>query len=238
MKIFPGKSTLSRRSLLAAGGLTAVGSVALAGSAAAQPSGDAPVDNPRAAVARLLDGNRRFVQGRGRHPHQSPRYIRDLADGQDPFAIVVGCADSRVPPEVLFDQGLGDLFDNRVAGNIVDTLMLGSIEYAVEHFAPPVLLVLGHERCGAVSAAVQTIESGGTAPGAIQAIVEALRPVVEPLLGGPGDVVEASVRANVLAQARHLAEASENIGEKVHAGELAIVGARYDLDNGRVTLVD
>ncbi|WP_234361740.1 carbonic anhydrase [Plantactinospora sp. BB1] len=246
MKNLPERSYLSRRSLLAAGGLAAVGTAALAGPAAARPSAeaaaatpaDAAVDNPRAAIARLLDGNRRFVQGRGRHPHQSPRHIHDLAAGQDPFAILVGCADSRVPPEVLFDQGLGDLFDNRVAGNIVDTVMLGSIEYAVEHFAPPVLVVLGHERCGAVSAAVQTIESGGTAPGAIQAIVEALRPVVEPLLGGSGDVVEAAVRANVLAQARHLAEASEIIGERVHAGELAIVGARYDLDSGRITLLD
>ncbi|GIG86428.1 carbonic anhydrase [Plantactinospora endophytica] len=237
MKNFPRQSTLSRRSLLAAGGLTAVGTVALAGPATAQSAGDPPVDNPQAALARLLDGNRRFVQGQGRHPHQSPRRIHDLAAGQDPFAIVVGCADSRVPPEVLFDQGLGDLFDNRVAGNIVDTIMLGSIEYAVEHFASPLLVVLGHERCGAVSAAVDTIASGGTAPGSIQAIVEALRPVVEPLLGGTGDIVEAAVRANVLAQAQHLVEASEIIAEQVHAGHLEIVGARYDLDNGRVTLV-
>jgi carbonic anhydrase len=233
----PQQQTISRRSLLAVGGLTAVGTVGLAGPAAAQPAGDAPVDTPEAALARLREGNRRFVRGRGRHPHQSPRDIRELANGQDPFAIVVGCADSRVPPEVLFDQGLGDLFDNRVAGNIVDTIMLGSIEYAVEHFAPPVLVVLGHERCGAVSAAVEVIESGGHAPGAIGAIVEALRPVVEPLIGGPGDVVEAAVRANVLAQARHLTEVSEIAREKVHAGELTIVGARYDLDSGRVVLL-
>ncbi|MEO3748393.1 carbonic anhydrase [Plantactinospora sp. B5E13] len=228
---------VSRRALLAAGGMTAVGAVGLAGPAAAQPPADATPTTPTQAIRRLLDGNRRFVNGRSRHPHQSPRDVRNLADGQDPFAIIVGCADSRVSPEVLFDQGLGDLFDNRVAGNIVDTIMMGSIEYAVEHFVPPVLLVLGHERCGAVSAAVETIESGGHAPGSIGAIVEALRPVVEPLIGSSGDVVEAGVRANVLAQVAHLTAASEIIAERVHSGEMAVVGARYDLDQGLVTLL-
>lgn len=231
---------ISRRSLLAAGGLTAasaVGAVGLAGPAAAH-SAEPPAPTPSTALARLLTGNKRFTKGEARHPRQSPRDLRELATGQHPFAIMLGCADSRVAPELLFDQGLGDLFDNRVAGNIVDNLLLGSIEFAIEEFGPALIVVLGHERCGAITATVDAIEHGGTAPGHIGTIVDALRPVVEPLIGGPGDVVEAAVRANVLAQVQHLVDASEIVREKVHEGTLAVVGARYDLDNGKVTLVD
>ncbi|MEV4759615.1 carbonic anhydrase [Micromonospora sp. NPDC049559] len=232
---------LSRRSLLAAGGLTAAGAAGLATAgpaAAAAPATEAPPANPDAALRRLLDGNRRFVAGRARHPHQSPRHLRELASGQHPFAITLGCADSRVPPELLFDQGLGDLFDNRVAGNIVDDLLLGSIEFAIEEFHPLVLVVLGHERCGAVSATVNALQGGESAPGHIGAIVEALRPIIEPLIGTETDVVEAGVRANVHAQVQQLLATSEIVAEKVQTGTLKVVGARYDLDDGRVTLVD
>jgi carbonic anhydrase len=160
-----------------------------------------------------------------------------VAGGQHPFAVTVGCADSRVSPELLFDQGLGDLFDNRVAGNIVDDLLLGSIEFAIEEFESPLIVVLGHERCGAITATIDAIRTGGTAPGHIGVIVDALRPIVEPVLSQPGDPVENAVRANVLAQVAQLAERSELIAEHVHAGELQIVGARYDLDDGRVTVL-
>jgi carbonic anhydrase len=140
-------------------------------------------------------------------------------------------------PEILFDQGLGDIFDNRVAGNIVDDLLLGSIEFAVEEFRSPLILVLGHERCGAITATIDAIETGGTAPGHIGVIVDALRPIVEPVLDDPGDRVDSAVRANVHAQTTLLVRRSELLAEHVRAGGLRIVGARYDLDNGRVTLL-
>ena len=236
---------LSRRSLLLSGGAAALGAGLLAGAA---PAAAAPATRsrrtteeatvtPAAALARLLAGNQRFVTGHARHPHQSLADLRALAAGQHPFAVTIGCADSRVPPELLFDQGLGDLFDNRVAGNIVDDLLLGSIEFAVEEFGSPLIVVLGHERCGAIKATIDAIETGASAPGHIGTIVDALRPIVEPLLDHPGDVVDLAVRANVHAQAAHLTARSELLAEHVHAGDLRIVGARYDLDTGRVTLV-
>ena len=238
---------LPRRSLLTATGLTTLTAVLGApgiaqASSGATTAGAAKIDgpapaSPEAALARLLTGNRRFASGRARHPHQSPRDLRELASGQDPFAIVLGCADSRVSPELLFDQGLGDLFDNRVAGNIVTDLLLGSIEYAVEHFNPPLLMVLGHERCGAVSATIETIENGGTAPGHIGAIVDALRPIIEPVLHEPGDKVENSVQANIRAQVATLEERSDIVQERVEAGALAVIAARYDLDTGRVFII-
>lgn len=243
-------STVSRRRVLAAGGLAAAGGAGLAGSAAARPAeplapdpagtlalAEAPdstgMPNPAGALDRLLTGNRRFVAGRARHPRQSPRHLRELADGQRPFAITLGCADSRVPPELLFDQGLGDLFEHRVAGNVVDDLLLGSIEFALEEFAPPLLLV----RCGAVTATVAAIAHGGTPPGSIGSIVDALRPTIEPMLDAPGDVVEAGVRANVRMQVRRLTTTSAIVRERVRSGRLAVIGARYDLDHGLVSLL-
>ena len=225
--------SLGRRSLLAAGA-TALAATVVPATAQAAPAPPATFDE---AVRELLRGNRRFVTGHTRHPHQNVAAIHRLAAAQDPFAVVLGCADSRVAAEILFDQGLGDIFDNRVAGNIVDDLLLGSIEYAVEHFDPPLLLVLGHERCGAVSATVDLIRSGGEAPGHIAAIVDALRPIVEPVLAQPGDAVENGVRANVRAQVAALLAQSEIVREKVEAGHLGVAGARYDLDTGKVTLL-
>ncbi|TYC05530.1 carbonic anhydrase [Micromonospora sp. WP24] len=232
------RSALSRRSLLATGGAAVV---ALGAGAAAQPAAAAPTEptppTPTEALRRLLRGNQRFVTGHSRHPHQSLADLHELAAGQHPFAVTIGCADSRVAPELLFDQGLGDLFDNRVAGNIVDDLLLGSVEFAVEEFGSPLVIVLGHERCGAITATIDTIRSGGTAPGHIGTIVDSLRPVVESVLDRPGDPVENGVRANVKAQVRSLLDRSPILAEKVHEGALAVVGARYDLDNGRVTLL-
>ena len=228
----------SRRSLLLSGGAALFGAGVLGTAAPAVATGAGhPVHGPAEALARLLAGNRRFHTGHARHPHQSLRVLREVAAGQHPFAITLGCADSRVPPELLFDQGLGDVFDNRVAGNIVDDLLLGSIEFAVEEFGSPLIVVLGHERCGAITATIDAIETGGTAPGHIGAIVEALRPIVEPVLDQPGDRVDNAVVANVRAQVAALSARSEIVAERVAAGHLWVVGARYDLDNGRVTLV-
>ncbi|WP_433717913.1 carbonic anhydrase [Actinoplanes sp. CA-051413] len=231
---------LSRRSLLLTGGAAALGAGLLTGAApasASRPRTEEPAVTPAAALARLLAGNQRFVSGHARHPHQTLADLHEVAAGQHPFAITIGCADSRVSPEFLFDQGLGDLFDNRVAGNIVDDLLLGSIEFAVEEFGSPLVVVLGHERCGAVTATIDAIESGTGAPGHIGTIVDALRPIVEPELSRPGDVVDNAVRANIRAQAAELTARSELLAGHVRAGELRIVGARYDLDTGRVALV-
>ncbi|MBG0564231.1 carbonic anhydrase [Actinoplanes aureus] len=228
------QSSLPRRALFTAGGAVA-GSIALTAVPAAA-SGTRP-ETPRAALHALLDGNRRFVAGRAHHPRQGPDRIREIAAGQDPFAVILGCADSRVAPELLFDQGIGDLFDNRVAGNLVDDLLLGSIEYAVEEFAPPLLLVLGHERCGAVSATLNAIRTGTSAPGHIAALVEALRPILTPYADAP-DGVELGVRANIRAQAEALLAQSAIIREAVEHGKTAVVGARYDLDTGLVTTIN
>ncbi|MBM2617793.1 carbonic anhydrase [Actinoplanes sp. LDG1-06] len=230
--------SIGRRSLLAAAGATALGAtIAPTAAGAARSQEPPPPATADEAIAELLRGNRRFVHGTTRHPHQNVAAIHRLAAAQDPFVITLGCADSRVPSEILFDQGLGDIFDNRVAGNIVDDLLLGSIEYAAEHFEPPLLLVLGHERCGAISATVDILRDGGEAPGHIAAIVEALTPIVEPVLDRPGDPVENGVRANVRAQVAALLAQSRIIREKVEAGRMGVAGARYDLDTGKVTLL-
>ena len=190
---------ISRRSLLAGGGAAVAATFGVTASAgpvvagASQPA----ATGPAAALGHLLAGNHRFASGHGRHPHQTLADLHRLAAGQHPFAITLGCADSRVAPEVLFDQGLGDLFDNRVAGNIVDDLLMGSIEFAVEEFGSPLIVVLGHERCGAISATIDAIHTGGTAPGHIGSIVDALRPIVTPVLNDPGDTVDNAVRANI-----------------------------------------
>ncbi|GAA1894500.1 carbonic anhydrase [Asanoa iriomotensis] len=216
-----------------AGVAAGLGAVAATPAAASVPT----PDSPGAALAAVLAGNARFRSGHPRHPHQTIADVHRLAAGQDPFVIVLGCADSRVSPEVLFDQGLGDIFDNRVAGNIVDEVVTGSIEYAVAEFAPPLLVVLGHERCGAVAATVESIESGTTPPGSIAAVVDALRPAVEPVLHAPGDTVENAVRANVRYQVAQLLGRSAIIRDAVAARALRVVGARYDLDTAAVTLL-
>ncbi|WP_239097666.1 carbonic anhydrase [Asanoa ferruginea] len=199
-------------------------------SAASAASAEDPVE-------RLLAGNRRFRAGRARHPRQSPADVRRLAAGQRPFAVVLGCADSRVSPEVLFDQGLGDLFDNRVAGNVVDPVVLGSVEFAVSEFAPALLLVLGHERCGAITAAVSALSTGRAPAGSIGAVVEALRPAVAAVHDAPGDPVENAVVANVRHQAGLLTARSAIVQSAVAAGTTRVVGARYDLNTAEVTLV-
>jgi carbonic anhydrase len=233
-------SLLSRRALVtgaAAAGVATLAATATATAAAPASASPPTVRTGAEALARLLAGNLRFRTGRARHPRQSPADVRRLAAGQDPFVVVLGCADSRVAPEVLFDQGLGDVFDDRVAGNAVDPIVLGSMEYAVAEFAPPLLMVLGHERCGAVAATVEAVEHGTTPPGNIAAVVEALRPPVEAALHLPGDPVENGVRANVRHQIREMLGRSAIIRAALDAGTLAVVGARYDLDHARVTLV-
>jgi carbonic anhydrase len=183
------------------------------------------------AVGELVEGNRRFVTGRFEHARQDKERRDELAKGQHPFAVIVGCSDSRVPPELVFDQGLGDLFVVRVAGNVVDDASLGSIEYAVEHLGANLIIVLGHERCGAVKAALD----GGALPGHIGAIGAALSPAIAAANAEPGDdPLDAAVRANVRRIVRELRESEPLLAHAVHEGEVEVLGARYDLDTGEV----
>lgn len=229
------KTKLNRRFLLGAGGAVA-GSIALSGFRASAAAAAGTNLTPDQALAALMAGNKRFVSSKAKHPHQSRERIGVVAKGQHPFAIVLGCADSRVGVELLFDQGVGDLFVNRVAGNVVDDLLLGSMEYAAEEFVPPLVMVLGHERCGAVAATQGCVRGGSTAPGHIQAIVETLTPIVGPYAAGV-DAVEKGVQANIRAQVGAVLERSAIIREKVEAGHMKVVGARYDLDSGVVKVL-
>lgn len=185
------------------------------------------------ALARLVEGNKRFVEMKLTHPEQDAESRTALSKGQQPFAVILGCSDSRVPPEVIFDQGLGDLFVVRVAGNVADDIGVASMEYAVEHLGSRLIMVLGHERCGAVTAAV----AGGELPGHLPALMTALKPAVDKGKGHGEDPVDAAMLANVELTAEHLRESKPILAELVEKGEVKIVGARYDLDTGAVELI-
>jgi carbonic anhydrase len=190
---------------------------------------------PDEALSKLLAGNRRFVAGIMQNvaPHHVVRDRHRLAQQQHPFAIVLGCSDSRVAPEIVFDEGLGDIFVIRTAGHVVDNVALGSIEYAVEHFDCPLVLVLAHERCGAVTAAVE----GGEIPGHIGDVTVPILPAVEATKDVPGDAVEYALRRHASNTATALQIAQPILAPRVTAGELKIVPARYDLDNGLVRVL-
>jgi carbonic anhydrase len=188
--------------------------------------------NPDQALQRLIEGNTRFASGHLNHttPERVAQVRSRVAQGQRPFAIIVGCSDSRVGPELIFDQGLGDLFVVRTAGEVVDDVALGSIEYGVEHLGSALIVVLGHERCGAVSAAVAHAQE----PGRIAAVLKAIGPAVEQTNGQPGDPVENAVRAQARDVAPQLQGVTPILAERVQAGQLKIVAARYDLGSGKV----
>ncbi|WP_027360334.1 carbonic anhydrase [Desulforegula conservatrix] len=182
---------------------------------------------------KLLDGNRRFVEGKMSHPDQAAIRRTELAKSQNPFAVIVSCSDSRVPPEVLFDQGLGDLFVIRLAGNILNDAAIGSIEYAVDHLGAKYVMVLGHERCGAVEATVK----GGEPHGHIGSLVKAIQPAVDKAKTQEGDLVDNAVNANVSMVVQQLKTSAPILEESVKKGSLVIVGARYDLDDGSVSIL-
>jgi carbonic anhydrase len=190
------------------------------------------------ALQRLLDGNRRYVAGQPQYPHQSPDRRAEVASGQQPFAFVLGCYDSRVSHELVFDQGLGDLFSSRVAAGLLDDAVLGGIEFGVDEFDVPLLLVLGHQRCGAIAATVEALHSGATPAGMIGSVVEALRPAVELAEAHPasGDLVDDAVRANVILAVARLG-ASSVLAARLEAGTLKLVGGYYSLDTGAVEII-
>jgi len=187
------------------------------------------ISSPDDAKQLLLDGNRRFTSGKPLSKDLSSTRRSDLTkNGQHPFAVIVGCSDSRVPPELLFDQALGDLFVIRVAGNVVTPVELGSIEYAVEHLKTPLVVVLGHEECGAVTAAVK----GGETRGSIGAILEKIKPSVDKAkaMGLTGkDLIEMSSELNMQNALKDISK-SPIIKEGVEENQVKIIGIKYDLD--------
>jgi carbonic anhydrase len=200
--------------------------------AAQLPYDPAQVLNPKGALQKLMAGNQRFVQGQPQYPDQTAARLQEVSQAQHPFATILSCADSRAPAELIFDQGLGDIFDVRIAGNIATPEAIGSIEYAVALLNTPLLMVMGHERCGAVTAAVQN----EPLPGDISTFVNAILPAVEQVKNRKGDAVDNAVVANVAYQIQQL-KRSPVLQERLRSGKLKIVGGRYDLDTGKVSLV-
>jgi carbonic anhydrase len=197
------------------------------------------------ALERLREGNRRFVSNERAHSAQlSPARFSEIAGGQEPFAIILGCSDSRVPAEMVFDQGLGDLFVIRVAGNIVAPSQVGSVEFAAERFGTRLVVVLGHSRCGAVQATLEELgRPTDNQSRNLRSIVDRIRPSVEPLLatGIVGDreaLVERAVRANIRVSVDHLRHGSEVLEQLIEENGLLIVGAEYALETGEVEFFD
>ena len=198
----------------------------------------------RDALRRLQEGNRRFASGHSSHAVSTTSRREELASGQEPFAIILGCSDSRVPAEIVFDQGLGDLFVIRVAGNIVAPSQVGSVEFAADRFNTRLVVVLGHSSCGAITATLEEL----TRPTENQSknlhsIVERVRPSVESLLHtdlrhNHEELIRVAVRANIRTSVNHLRHGSEIIEQLIRTESLAVVGAEYSLETGEVDFFD
>jgi len=237
-------SRVSRREFatLAAAGLSLATAKRLLALAQKEVSGK-PRSLPSAdeSLHELLDGNERFVKGQPTGPRRSPEDFRGLAEAQYPEAVIITCADSRVAPEILFDVGVGDIFVVRVAGNVVSragVTVKGSIEYAVAELNVPLIVVLGHSGCGAVKAAMTHIDARDSLPGAINGLVELIKPAVAESKGAPGDALENAIRKNVEIGVNRLKELQPILAPRVKDGKLKVVGAVYDLRTGAVTLVE
>jgi carbonic anhydrase len=230
---------------------------------AAEPTDrDRPMMSPTDALSRLKEGNSRFIAGSVQHPHETSderAYIAknsyenpdaislgmtsdqaakrrgELTKSQHPFAIILSCSDSRVPPELVFDEGLGDLFIVRVAGNVLNDEGLGSIEYGVEVLGARLIVVLGHQSCGAVDAAMKTVAAKGKAPGHIQSLVTAIKPVVQ---STPKADLDTMIKANVKHVVDALRSSAPILKSRVDAGEVQVIGGYYTLDTGAVTFLD
>jgi carbonic anhydrase len=223
---------------------------------------DQPIVAPAEAILRLKEGNGRFTAGNPQHPHESVderRYMAansyenagaiplgmtseqaakrraELTKSQHPFAIILSCSDSRVPPETVFDEGLGDLFIVRVAGNVLNDEGLGSIEYGVDVLGARLIVVLGHQSCGAVDAAMKTVAAKGKAPGHIQSLVTAIKPVVDSTPKGDLDTM---IKANVKHVVDALRSSTPILKARVDSGEVQVIGGYYTLETGAVTFLD
>ena len=238
---------ISRRNMIGATG--ALGAAALAGGGTAAlaqvseggltPAPPASELTPDQALDLLRQGNAAFLDGQQTNVLTSAQRRLDLAKGQNPFAAYVSCSDSRVPPELLFGRGLGELFIIRNAGNTVDTVALGSIEYAVAVLQVPLVVVMGHGKCGAVKAATDVVTDNATFPGVIGQMIEPIIPAVLSVRGEEGDLLDNAIHANVRRVVRYLREHTDPILlEPQKQGKLKVVGAYYDLDQGKVDFFD
>jgi carbonic anhydrase len=223
---------------------------------------DQPMIPPAEAISRLKEGNSRFTAGNMQHPHdsnderaymaknsyenpggislgmtseQAAKRRIELAKSQHPFAIILSCSDSRVPPEIVFDEGLGDIFIIRVAGNVLNDEGLGSIEYGVDVLGARLIVVLGHQSCGAVDAAMKTVAAKGKAPGHIQSLVTAIKPVVD---ATPKGDLDTTIKANVKYVVDALRSSAPILKAKVDSGDVQVIGGYYTLDTGAVTFLE
>jgi carbonic anhydrase len=237
---------VTRREFVELSGLAAAGLfLSVASGAGNQARADAtekrrPVRKPDDVLRKLLAGNSRFVSGEPKNPRRKLADFSKLAEGQNPVAVIVGCADSRVPPELLFDQGIGDLFVVRVAGNVISgagAIVKGSIEYAVAELGVSLIMVLGHAGCGAVKSALQHIDAADALPGAIEELVRSIKPAVTASKGKPGDPLENAIKANVRLGVDRLKSLKPILAGPVLEGKLKVVGGVYDLRTGRVTVI-
>jgi carbonic anhydrase len=235
----PNAMLWNRRRFLAAGAALGAGVWAtVRAQSAPRPIAEAPMSGEE-ALRRLLEGNRRFVRGKPLHAHEAARWRQRLSRQQKPIAAVLGCSDSRVPPELLFDQGFGDLFIIRVAGNVVSTDVVGSLQYAGAHLHVPLLIVLGHEGCGAVSAALEAVRGKAHEPRYIEALTRLIQPGIAGVDAGlPWEKqVNAAVKANVRWSMKQLGEIPE-AKAALETKRIKMVGGIYDLDTGQVALLD
>ena len=231
-------ATLSRRSMLASAATVAAG-FALARPVYAKEKVVPKPQNavtPDAALARLHEGNERYVRGVSRR-HDFAHEREALAGGQNPYAGVLGCADSRIAPEYAFDSGRGDLFVCRVAGNFANPDSIASMEYAVANLGLTLILVLGHESCGAIDATIKSLKDGTTLPGHLPSLVTALTPSVKAVLQQGGNTLDNAIRQNVIDNVAALKAAAPILSAAVEQGKLKVVGGVYRLKDGRVDMV-
>nr|WP_233121562.1 carbonic anhydrase [Tersicoccus sp. Bi-70] len=200
------------------------------------PSPAAPVD-PAEAWQRLADGNHRFVSGQSRHPNQNAARRSALVNAQHPFAVIFGCSDSRLAAEIIFDVGLGDVFVVRTAGQVIDDAVLGSLEYSVAVLGVPLIVILGHDSCGAVTATRDAVDSGEMPAGFIRDLVERITPSVLTAKREGHDDLTGMIDEHVRQTASRLADSSRVIAEAVEAGRTAVVGVSYRLDEGTASVV-
>ena len=190
-------------------------------------------------LQQLIDGNQRFVSGKLKHPHLGNHWRKRLSSGQKPFATILGCSDSRVPPELLFDQGFGDLFVIRIAGNVVDTDVTGSVEYGVDHLSTRLVVVMGHDGCGAVTAALSSKSDLAKEPKAIRSLVGRIQPAISQVDEAQkfSTRLKQSVEANVRASVRQLTSVPD-LQKAIAANKTKIIGCVYDIKTGQVRTLD
>ncbi len=192
---------------------------------------------PALAWRRLREGNERFVAGESLHPNQDASRRNSLVEDQHPFAVIFGCSDSRLAAEIIFDLGLGDVFVVRTAGQVIDDAVLGSLEYSISQLHVPLIVILGHDSCGAVTATKSAVETGEMPAGFIRSLVERITPSVLTAMRNEQTDVNEMVVEHVKQTARRLADSSRVISDAINDGRAAVVGLSYKLDEGRAALV-